>query len=67
MKVMIVDPPSGWMYGFPKVVPNDESPSEDWFLRNGYPQELIDQGALQHVRYWFKEETTKQEMVGIGF
>lgn len=52
--VTFVDPPSGWMYGFPKVAPSKNlTPTEliDWFLNNGYPQELIDKGMLNHCRY----------------
>lgn len=56
---MVVDPPSGWMYGFPKVVENNETPNEEWFLKNGYPQELIDQGCLKHCRVWYEKENNE--------
>lgn len=55
LKVMVVDPPEGWKYGFPKRVSNDESPNEEWFLENGYPQYLIDQGMLNYCRMWYEE------------
>lgn len=61
MKVMIVDPPSGWMYGFPKRVENYDSPNDEWFLANGYPQELIDQGMLQYCRFWFEESNDQEK------
>lgn len=32
-----------------------------WFKQNGYPQELIDQGMLQYVRYWEQEVDVKDE------
>ena len=50
----VVDPPSGWMYGFPKAFDHDPNVEtvEEWYVRNGYPQQLIDQGMLRHVRYW---------------
>jgi hypothetical protein len=65
MKVTYVDPPSGWKYGFPKIddfiapVGADEETvkkaSDAWFLSNGYPQHLIDEGMLKYCRYWEKE------------
>jgi len=55
MKVLIVDPPSGWKYGFPKPVPSNKATTE-WFLDNGYPQFEIDRGMLEHVRFWYEEE-----------
>lgn len=58
MSMMLVDPPSGWKYGFPKEVPEDYLKKyfdiEQWFLDNGYPQKLIDQGMLKHCRYIFQ-------------
>ena len=61
--VQVVDPPSGWMYGFPKPMPAISSPKKriKWFLDQGYPQALIDQGMLNHCRMWTQEiedETT---------
>ena len=53
-KVAWVDPPEGWMYGFPKDV--DEAfhlmgrDKTQWFLDNGYPQNLIDKGMLKYSR-----------------
>lgn len=50
----IVDPPSGWKYGFPKIIPDDlpKENEEAWFVENGYPQALIDQGMLKYCRSW---------------
>jgi hypothetical protein len=56
---LIVDPPSGWMYGFPKAVLDEASYEKDpegWFLQNGYPKELIAEGMLNHVRFWREEK-----------
>ena len=51
--VMIVDPPSGWMYGFPRPYnPKKNESDEKWFARMGYPQRLIDRGMLAHLRWW---------------
>lgn len=63
----VVDPPSGWQYGFPKedtFKPSSPSLSDEdyekernqWFLDNGYPQKEIDQGMLKYCRYWTPEE-----------
>lgn len=51
--MLIVDPPEGWKYGFPRPYTKrpDES-EEEWFLRKGYPQKLIDLGMLRHCRFW---------------
>lgn len=51
----MVDPPSGYLYKFPKVFTWKEDGTEtltEWFLRHGYPQALIDQGMLKWVRYY---------------
>lgn len=53
MKRTYIDPPSGWQYGFPKVLPA-EYPHIDlvsWLLRQGYPDDLIPY-ALKYSRYW---------------
>lgn len=49
---MIYDPPSGWMYGFPKVyAPLPHETLEETLLRDGYPQSEIDRGMAKHVRF----------------
>lgn len=53
---LIVDPPSGWMYGFPKpfVLAEVTTTMNDWLLANGYPQSEIDQWEGREVpcRFW---------------
>lgn len=50
---LVVDPPSGWQYGFPAVYdPRDDETEEEWFLRKGYPQAEIDRGSLKYCRWW---------------
>ena len=51
--VTLIDPPSGWKYGFPKVLP-DPRPAdiEQWIRDEGYPQSEIDRGMLNYVRCW---------------
>jgi hypothetical protein len=53
MKTRIIDPPSGWKYGFPKPIPNDIKDTEAWLIENGYPQEEIDAlGEYFYCRFW---------------
>jgi len=51
--VTLIDPPSGWKYGFPKALP-DPRPAdiEQWIRDEGYPQSEIDRGMLNYVRCW---------------
>jgi len=53
MKVMMIDPPSGWKYGFPKSIPNGIENIKKWLVENGYPQHEIDAcGDHFYCRYW---------------
>ena len=53
MIVKMIDPPSGWTYGFPKVIPEDVENVMDWLVVNGYPQKEIDScGEYFFCRYW---------------
>jgi hypothetical protein len=44
--VKMIDPPSGWEFGFPKEIPDDIHENgtdiKAWLIKNGYPQEKID-------------------------
>ena len=53
--VKYVDPPSGWMYGFPKEVPTGVVTDDQWFIDNGYPKALVDAGMLKWTRHFTKE------------
>ena len=61
----IIDPPSGWKYGFPKPIPEDRI--EDvlvWLVEQGYPQSEID--SLGEIftdccRYWEQDEQFKNK------
>ncbi len=47
------DPPAGWRYGFPKLY--DPKPGEtlaQTLLRDGYPQDEIDNGGAEYVRFF---------------
>ena len=54
---LVVDPPSGWRYGFPKpYFKNNIGSTEElnqWLVREGYPQREIDSmGDFFPVRFW---------------
>jgi hypothetical protein len=57
MTKTMIDPPSGWKYGFPKVLPTDvkehQNRTLEWLVENGYPQKEIEAcGKYFHCRYW---------------
>ena len=45
---ILIDPPSGWLYGFPKKIKSQKWESfnleqkEQWLIKNNYPKKLID-------------------------
>ena len=52
-----VDVPEGWMYGFPKAIPNSAIDSVsaiyEWVLDKGYPKEKMDRmGSTFYIRIW---------------
>ena len=58
----IIDPPSGWKYGFPKPIPVDVKDTTSWLVENGYPQELIDElGEHFYCRFWEKPDDEGDE------
>lgn len=53
----MIDPPTGWLYGFPKVFPDDVTNVNEWLVENGYPQEEVDCWADGvPCRFWEVEE-----------
>ena len=55
----MVDPPGGWMYGFPKEIKGDEEVRNmiEWLVANGYPREVIKSyGNHFYVRQWTEDE-----------
>jgi len=49
----MVDPPSGWKYGFPKAKPEDATNTIAWLLSEGYPQsENEKMGSSFFIRTW---------------
>ena len=52
----MIDPPSGWKYGFPKELPEGIKDTKKWLVENGYPQHEIDScGDYFYCRYWDQE------------
>lgn len=49
-KNKMIDPPSGWRYGFPKIYsPKKGETMKDFLLNNGYPAEHVDV-AVKYIR-----------------
>lgn len=58
-KPLMVDPPSGHRYGFPKLYDQskEDGTMHDWLVREGYPQSEIDKyGNYFFCRFWYQEE-----------
>jgi len=50
----IIDPtPQGWMYGFPKEIPDDVQDIIGWLMEQGYPETLA-----MYCKYktWYVED-----------
>ena len=66
-KKIVIDPPMGSRYGFPRIYDKQEGESvEEWFLRRGYPKELIEQGMLNHCRWWDWKPDKEEKDAGPG-
>jgi len=57
-----IDPPSGWKYGFPKLMSKEDVQDQnlnfhEWLIKEGYPANLIHEfGEHFYIRTWFNEE-----------
>ena len=52
MKVLMCDPPSGWMYGFPKPIPEEVvGDMDEWLVSEGYPRSMLSEGGTP-CRFW---------------
>ena len=41
---MLIDPPMGWRYGFPKKLPTPEPDNiVEWLISEGYPRALYEE------------------------
>ena len=48
-----IDPPSGWMYGFPKIWDSiNDPPVPEWLVLNGYPEGE----PVAWLRSWYVDE-----------
>jgi hypothetical protein len=56
---LIIDPPYGWLHGFPKVVPeeirNDSRKINEWLVENGYTIEEVESKWF-YVRMWESDD-----------
>ena len=56
---LMIDPPAGWKYGFPKPLPDGVENIKEWLLENGYPQREIDLcGKHFYYRAWEHTDDT---------
>jgi len=64
-KVIIVDPPEGWKYGFPKVLPRERQDEiHQWLVEEGYPRKLLNdliEAKVFHMRFWEQEENVDEQ------
>ena len=58
MKNIMVDPPSGWRYGFPKLW-NGEDRLDLFLAKHGYPSHEIE-FALNYMRMWPVEDSSEK-------
>lgn len=59
--MILIDPASGWQYGFPK--PFDKKPEqslEDWLVANGYPAKMAKQVANNEI--WCRYIGNREEL-----
>jgi cyclophilin family peptidyl-prolyl cis-trans isomerase len=53
----MIDPPSGWKYGFPKEIPEHVDNTVQWLIENGYPESEVKRlGENFYVRGWWEEK-----------
>lgn len=57
LKVVIYDPPSGWMYGFPREYHPETAftPLKETLIKDGYPEKDAEMAA-KHTRFWTQGE-----------
>ena len=57
---LVIDPPSGWRYGFPKAIPReiafgDDETLKNWLIEHAYPENDVDL-ALKYSRLWEEKD-----------
>ena len=54
--VKMIDPPHGWLYGFPKPIPEEVTDLHEWLLQNGYPERNLRMlGKNFPCRFWYED------------
>lgn len=62
--MILIDPPSGWRYGFPKVCKSSKNQSlKDWLIENGYPEYMCTKLNLDHCRYMGEVDEIRQHLL----
>ena len=67
---LVVDPPEGWRYGFPKAIPKGYmkmswDDKKKWYIEQGYPKSEIDKyGELFVISMWDKEDEMSEQDLG---
>ena len=58
---LFIDPPEGWRYGFPKIIPPEhQTRTLAWLVEEGYPETQIKAlGDYFICRYWNGAEDEK--------
>jgi hypothetical protein len=63
VKVTYIDPPSGWKYGFPKILPEEaQGRNLEWLIEQGYPQWEIDKMPNSFYCNYWQEEIEEEEL-----
>lgn len=63
---LMIDPPSGWAYGFPDIWDKDKYPEvEDFLKAKGYPQDQIE-FTSRYLRMWLPQEKALDELSRIS-
>lgn len=57
---MLIDPPGGWRYGFPKKYSKEDGDIGEFLVKHGYPREEVD-FALRHLRCISSDESWTEE------
>jgi len=53
---LMIDPPSGWLYGFPRKYNEEkDGPLDEFLIHHGYPEQEVE-FALKHLRSWNENE-----------
>lgn len=65
--MLIIDPPSGWRFGFPRPYNNPNNlPLEDWLRQEGYPEYELEWGAAKHCRFWSTADTPEEQVAELN-